>query len=213
MLALLCLAACSAGDEAPTGDRIACAVDGASNFADVCFAERWRIEDTMYLVIRHPDGGFRRFEVLSDGRGIAAADGIEDAKVVLDGGVIEASVGEDRYRIPVKQGTGDAVGPMPKETEDVTQLGEGSNIACAVDGSNEFRPHCTMEPIEMDGERSVIVRHPDGGFRRFERAEGGIAPADGADFAEVGSDGGVAEIEVNGDVYRIPESAMENGGN
>ena len=213
-IGLLCVAACSGGEEAPTGDRIACAVDGASDYAEVCFAERWRVEDKTLLVVRHPDGGFRRFEILPEGRGLAIADGMEDAQVSLVDGFIEASVAGDRYRIPVKQGAGNAPAPAAAATQSISTVGEGAAIACAVDGNSQFRPECTLEPIEIDGERSVLVRHPDGGFRRFATADDGqgIMPADGADFANAGSKNGVTEIDVNGDVYRIPDNAMSNGG-
>lgn len=212
-IGLLCVAACSSGEEAPAGDTIACAVDGASDFAEVCSAERWRVEDKTLLVIRHPDGGFRRFEILPEGRGLAIADGMEDARVELVDGFIEANVAEDRYRIPVKQGAGSAPAPAASATQAISSVGEGSSIACAVDGNTQFRSECTLEPIEIDGERSVLVRHPDGGFRRFGTAEDGqgFAPADGADFANVGSENGVTQIDVNGDVYRIPDNAMSNG--
>ena len=212
-VAIACLAGCTSGDGEPLGDRIACAVDGATDFAEVCFAERWQVEDTMFLVIRHPDGGFRRFEVLSGGRGIEAADGMEDARVSLKDGFLEASIAGDRYRIPVKQGSGAAPAPAATKTEQVTQIGEGAKIACAVDGNREYRAECVMEPVEIEGERSVLVRHPDGGFRRFVATQdgAGLTPADGVDFAVAASSNGVTEIEVNGDAYRIPDGAVNDG--
>lgn len=52
------------------------------------------------LVVRHPDGGFRRFEVVHDGRGVVAADGAHSAQIALRGGDVEVAVGTDRYRFP-----------------------------------------------------------------------------------------------------------------
>lgn len=53
------------------------------------------------LTIRHPDGGFRRFHILEDQRGLASADGAEAAKIaIVADGQIEVSAGEDHYRLP-----------------------------------------------------------------------------------------------------------------
>ncbi len=52
------------------------------------------------LTVRHPDGGFRRFAVTSDGSGLVSADGAEPAAVSLRDGGIEVVVGTDRYRFP-----------------------------------------------------------------------------------------------------------------
>ena len=53
----------------------------------------------MVLVLRHPDGGFRRLLVTKDG--IVAADGAETAKVTpIDKGMIEVALGANRYRLP-----------------------------------------------------------------------------------------------------------------
>jgi hypothetical protein len=53
------------------------------------------------LTIRHDDGGFRRFRVLKDGRGVVTADGAEPALVsTIGSNAIEVQVGQDRYRLP-----------------------------------------------------------------------------------------------------------------
>jgi hypothetical protein len=54
------------------------------------------------LVVRHPDGGFRRFKILTDGRGLLPADGIDpDFKIkVLPNGMIEVKSMDDTYRLP-----------------------------------------------------------------------------------------------------------------
>lgn len=119
-LALLApLAACSSGEPDPDqpaeGDeRIACAVGGKGEFANVCAVDRVQQDGRLNLVVRHPDGGFRRFEVMTDGSGLAVVDGADAAVSKLSGSVLEVAVGEDRYRFPVtpkgKQ-AGDAAKP------------------------------------------------------------------------------------------------------
>lgn len=53
------------------------------------------------LMIRHADGGFRRFRIVTDGHGVVAADGAEGAVVSIDGDRrISVHVGHDRYRLP-----------------------------------------------------------------------------------------------------------------
>ncbi len=109
-------AACSgetaADAELPSGgddSRIACALGNETEFTEQCDAERVQNGERRELVMRHPDGGFRRFEIVSDGRGLIAADGAEEAVVMpLADGRIQLTVGEDRYRIPatIKPGAG-----------------------------------------------------------------------------------------------------------
>jgi hypothetical protein len=113
----LLLAACSgqstpAEPESLTGgdeSRVSCALADEAEFIEQCDVERIQNGDKRELVIRHPDGGFRRFEIVTDGRGLVAADGAEAAVVTpLADGRIQLSVGTDRYRIPatVKPGVG-----------------------------------------------------------------------------------------------------------
>ena len=98
-----CAAACSQGGEAGrsvTGEMVQCAIDKAVNFAPVCTLERARHQATEVLVVRHPDGGFRRLSVLPDGKGLASADGADLAAQQLSGDLLEVRVGPDRYRFP-----------------------------------------------------------------------------------------------------------------
>lgn len=116
LIATVMLAGCSgnASSEADslTGgeeNRIACALGDETEFTEQCDAERVQNGDRRELVMRHPDGGFRRFEIVSDGRGLVSADGSEEAVVTpLSDGRIQLSVGGDRYRLPatVKPGIG-----------------------------------------------------------------------------------------------------------
>ena len=104
LLALLLLAACSPGaSEVPPPDddsRIACALAAATAFARDCWVEQHRTGAALQLVVRHPDGAFRVFDVLTDGHGLATADGADAAHVSLADGGIEVAVGADRYRFP-----------------------------------------------------------------------------------------------------------------
>jgi hypothetical protein len=107
--AVLALAACSgetseATPEAvPEAERIACALGPGTGFSPSCTIERSRDADGTYrMIVRHPDGGFRRFEVGADNV-IAASDGADHAVVELDGETAEVSVGGDRYRIPLER--------------------------------------------------------------------------------------------------------------
>jgi hypothetical protein len=90
------LSACGSPPAAAADERIECALDGAETFERVCTVERSRSS----LTVRGPSGTFRRL-VAEDGR-VAAADGAEAAVVTPAGkGLIEVSIGRDRYRLPV----------------------------------------------------------------------------------------------------------------
>jgi len=119
---ILLLTACSgAGETAPSGSgsatpdaarspeddgRIACALAGSTEFTRACTVERVEQDGKLSLVVRHPDGGFRRFEVLTDGRGVAVADGSEQAETALVGSELEVVVGNDAYRFPASRKPG-----------------------------------------------------------------------------------------------------------
>jgi hypothetical protein len=99
---LLLLAACGNPPTAKVDDRIECAVDGASAFERVCTVERTAGRDVL-LTLRSPSGSFRRLVATQDGRGVMAADGAEPATVTIVGeGLIEVSIGSDRYRLPAR---------------------------------------------------------------------------------------------------------------
>ena len=81
--------------------RIECAPPGADTFSFACTIDRIQSQDGLFLTLRHPDGGFRRLLVTTDGRGVVAADGAEKAEVtVLAPDLIEVAVGGARYRLP-----------------------------------------------------------------------------------------------------------------
>lgn len=100
---LVTLAACSAGEEAPKGRGIDCALGGSNKFLPECFVEDSRIGGRRFLTVRNKSGAFRRFEMVNDGRGVVAADGADEAAAKWSAeGVLEVAVGGDRYRFPAR---------------------------------------------------------------------------------------------------------------
>ncbi|MGE8132205.1 hypothetical protein [Novosphingobium sp. ES2-1] len=102
---LICgvLAACSKAEDAPQGRVIDCAVGGSAKFLPECFVEDSRVGDKRFLTVRHKAGGFRRFEMVNDGRGVVSADGADEATAQWSSqGVLEVSVAGDRYRFPAR---------------------------------------------------------------------------------------------------------------
>jgi hypothetical protein len=105
LLACLALAACGGkpGNADGAGvEKLMCAVDGQGEFAAICTAEQNRgAGGKGFLTVSKPDGSFRRLLVTDDGRSVIAADGAEAAAVVsLGDGLIEVTIGGDRYRLP-----------------------------------------------------------------------------------------------------------------
>jgi hypothetical protein len=77
------LAACSqAAEPPPTGDPIACALDGATEFTGDCRSESRIVAGGTIMTIRHPDGGFRRLEI--EGDLVRTADGAETPTVTIE---------------------------------------------------------------------------------------------------------------------------------
>ena len=88
---------------AAMGEMIACAVGGSAEFSESCAVERVASNERLLLTVHHPDGGFRRFQVMKDGSGVATADGADQAVSKLSGKVLEVAIGADRYRFPATQ--------------------------------------------------------------------------------------------------------------
>jgi len=76
---------------------VSCAVNGAVTLATTCTAERVLVDGAPVLVIRHADGGFRRFDVLAGGT-LAESDGAVKAAVLRTGTTLDVTIGTDRYR-------------------------------------------------------------------------------------------------------------------
>lgn len=101
------LAACGresadqSGGAASAANKVECALAGKIAFARECSTETMPGENGKMLVIRHPNGGFRRFNILTDGRGLSPADGFDETTInLIGGGMIEVSSGDDKYRLP-----------------------------------------------------------------------------------------------------------------
>src|SRR3546814_9704010 len=61
--------------------------------------------DDTILVVGRADKGYRRLQIATDGRGVVSADGAEPAKVtIVDNGMIEVAIGNDRYRLTANTG-------------------------------------------------------------------------------------------------------------
>lgn len=98
-----CLAACS-GDAspAPEGQTIECAIGAGVEMGPDCIGEQVASADGQIFVIHHPDGSFRRFEMLPDDAGIGLADGAGVLSQEMDGDELLISVDDARYRLPIR---------------------------------------------------------------------------------------------------------------
>ena len=203
LLALgLLLSACSGGaePEAVAGDKIACALGDKTAFARNCVVERVQRNGRLMLVVHHPDGGFRRFEVLKDGRGLALADGSRPMAAAVRGQFLEVRVGEDRYRFPYTASAKNG-GPGPQASIE-------TKVGCAPRGAKSYGQQCLLERAP----EGLVLRHPDGGFRRFTVKGGRITTADGADVATTDGEGGDVALSVGNDSYLIPKALLADAG-
>ena len=105
LLGLGLLAACDeAADETAAtepGNRIECRIGASTSFERHCTLEQAEEEQGRAIVVRKPDGGFRRLLITDDGRGVVAADGAEPAVVnIIDDGRIDVAIGGDNFRLP-----------------------------------------------------------------------------------------------------------------
>lgn len=92
-----------AAEQAALDGKVECALAGSTAFERNCTTEQIAGSAGKILVIRHPDGGFRRFDILTDGRGLAPADGFDETKInLLSDGMIEVTSGDDKYRLPAQ---------------------------------------------------------------------------------------------------------------
>lgn len=101
---LMCFALAACGKQGPDagaagtdGGRIECAIGAKTDWTRDCVVER----KGEVLTLRHADGGFRRFHIVKDGRGLVPADGAEQATIDIAGDrQIDVTVGDARYRLP-----------------------------------------------------------------------------------------------------------------
>ncbi len=92
----------AADNEAAADGKVECALAGRTEFSRSCFTERVTGPEGQLLVIRNPDGGFRRFKILGGGKGLEPADGFDDSFRIklIDEDRIEVASGDDLYRLP-----------------------------------------------------------------------------------------------------------------
>ena len=86
---------------------------------------------------------------------------------------------------------------------------DGETIACALGGSLQFKPDCTVERSTADGAQVIVVRLPDGAFHRFEVSKDGqqLLAADGADQSKSALKGDHFEVILGPDRFVIPPHA------
>jgi hypothetical protein len=139
-LAALALSACggekttlaeaekSADEQAAADGKIECALAGKPDFNRVCPTERVTGPEGQLLVIRNPDGGFRRFKILGGGKGLEPADGFDDSFKIklIDADNIEVTSGDDVYRLPaaIKQQAKPESAPVTGADSAATKAGE-----------------------------------------------------------------------------------------
>ena len=91
----------------------------------------------------------------------------------------------------------------------VAKVAEGETIACALGGTQQFKPDCTVERSTADGAQVIVVRLPEGGFHRFEVSKDGqqLLAADGADQTKSALKGDRFEVIFGQDRFVIPAHA------
>ena len=91
----------------------------------------------------------------------------------------------------------------------VAKQADGESIACALGGSLQFKPACTVERSTADGAQVIVVRLPEGGFHRFEVSKDGqqLLAADGADQTKSALKGDRFEVILGPDRFVIPAHA------
>ncbi len=84
----------------------------------------------------------------------------------------------------------------------------GEAVACALNGSEDYKPVCTIEGAREGDATVLTVRQPDGGFHRLRKTGDVVAAADGAEPARVTRlDDGSLVVAVGDARYRLPVSA------
>ena len=103
--ALALLTGCGAESLEPGGIPMDCAIGEGAPLAQVCTVyEVKAVDEVAFLVMWHPDGGFRRVRYRSADTAVEVLDGAERATDVtrLDDGSVEFVIDKDRYRLPAR---------------------------------------------------------------------------------------------------------------
>ncbi len=153
------LSACSSDEEdiaaaqeaALVGNKIECALNGADVFSLSCATQRLSIDGSTILMIRHTDGGFKRFRILSDGRGLETAEGYDDSQIeIIDEDHIILTSGGDKYKLKAQFKGGLARSNTAPLEEDLTEI----NTDIVSDGNSEAQnniPDSEVGPIGTPG--------------------------------------------------------------
>jgi hypothetical protein len=152
-----------AAADAQIDGKVACAIGGASNFSQNCVTEQLSSAEGSMLIIRHADGGFRRFNIVP-GRGVETADGAEPAKVVVvNDGLIEVSVGNDRYRLPARmrpgQGSAAASAAAPDDGPETPVSSPASPADNAAAISSDSPGSLPREALDLSAAEKAGVRY------------------------------------------------------
>ena len=96
----LWLGACSQGQPVASDDAeaVLCSLAANSEWTSDCRLETARVAGATVLVIRHPDGSFRRLIERSDG--FAAADGFQTARTEFRNGRAFVTIDDATYSLP-----------------------------------------------------------------------------------------------------------------
>lgn len=97
------LAGCGAESLEPGGIPMDCAIGEGAQFQPVCTVyEVKAMDEDAFLVVWHPDGGFRRVRYLAADNAVTVLDGAEPATGVSRGadGSVDFAIDRDRYRLP-----------------------------------------------------------------------------------------------------------------
>lgn len=104
-----------------------------------------------------------------------------------------------------------AAGADPAGAASASGASSRANVACALNGALSYDSTCTIEQVAIAGSSTVVIRHPNGSFRRFEvLAGGGLGEADGAQRAVVLRNGTKLEVTLGADRYRLEASQLGN---
>ncbi len=91
--------------------------------------------------------------------------------------------------------------PAPQQAQQA-----GETVACGAIGET-LLPVCT---VDRDGV-TLVLHHPDGGFRRLRVQGNVISAADGAEVASVSHAGGATEVTIGGMRYRLGSKGATAG--
>jgi hypothetical protein len=81
-------------------ETVPCAFGEAKKFDAKCVLDRGNAEGKSVVTLWHPDGGFRRLEVLDFGKRYASLDGADEVVGGPNGREVEVSVGDSHYLMP-----------------------------------------------------------------------------------------------------------------